>query len=215
VPIEASTVTALLSALGLSGAGGLNAWMPLMVVAILGRAGWVDLDPAFSELTRTPVILALVALFVLDFVADKIPAVDHAMHAAGAIVHPVVGAALFDLQAGGHSPLAVNLLAGAGVAGTLHAARATARPVVNGASGGLGAPLVSLLEDIASLLLTLVAFLLPALAALVVIVLLVGAILLARRARRMLRRRAERAATPRYPSVRRRGGAEPPPTRRR
>lgn len=207
-------LTAILSAFGLSGAGGLNAWLPLLLVAVLGRAGWVDLDPTFAELTRTPVILVLGALFVLDFVGDKVPVIDHALHAAGLVVHPAAGAALFDLQAGGELPLLVNLLAGGAVAGTLHAARATARPAINGASAGVGAPLTSLLEDIASLLLTLIAFLLPVLAALVVIAMLGAAVLLARRMRRLMRRGAELSVTPRYPMHRRRG-APPPPKRPR
>lgn len=210
VPIEAATLTALLSALGLSGASGLNAWLPLTLVAVLGRAGWVDLDPAFADLTRTPVILALLALFILDFVADKVPAVDHAMHTAGLVIHPATGAALFDLQAGGDLPLLVNLLLGGSIAGGLHAARATARPAINGVSAGMGAPFASLLEDIASLLLTLVAFLIPALAALVVLVMLGGAVFVVRRTRRALRRRREASVTPRYPTHQRRGGAEPP-----
>lgn len=208
--IEAATITALLSALGLSGASGLNAWLPLLLVSVLGRAGWVDLDPAFADLERMPVILVLLALFLLDFVADKVPAVDHAMHLAGSVIHPVAGAALFDLQAGGDLPFLVNVLLGGSVAGSLHAARATARPAINGVSGGMGAPFASLLEDIASLLLTLVAFLIPVLAGLVVLVMLVGAVMVARRARRMLRRRRAEAVTPRYPSHQRRGGPEPP-----
>ncbi len=162
-----------------------------------------------------PVILALLALFILDFVADKVPAVDHAMHLAGTVIHPVAGAAVFDLQAGGDLPLLLNIVLGGTVAGSLHAARATARPAINGVSGGVGAPLASLLEDIASLLLTLVAFLIPALAGLVVVVMLIGAVMVARRARRLLRRRREEAVTPRYPTHRRRGGAEPPPRFRR
>lgn len=182
---------------------------------MLGRAGWVDLDPAFADLERMPVILALLALFVLDFVADKVPAVDHAMHLAGTVVHPVVGAALFDLQAGGDLPFLVNVLLGGSVAGSLHAARATARPAINGASGGMGAPFASLLEDIASLLLTLVAFLIPVLAGLVVLVMLVGAVMVARRARRLLRRRRTESVTPRYPTHQRRGGPEPPTRGRR
>lgn len=155
---------------------------------------------------KTSVILVLFSLFALDFVADKIPSVDAAMHRAGMLVHPLVGAALFDLQAGDASPLALNLLLGAVVAGTLHAGRAAARPAINGASGGLGAPLVSVLEDIASLLLTIGAFVLPLLAGIATIVMLVGAVVIGRRARRALRARADAARTPRYPLRRRRDG---------
>lgn len=213
--IDASTITALFSAFGLSGAGGLNAWLPLLLVALLGRAGWIDLDPAFADLIRTPVILALGALFALDFVADKVPAVDHAMHTAGLAIHPIAGAALFDVQATGDSPLLLNLLLGAGVAGTIHMGRAAARPAINLSSGGLGAPFVSALEDFASLVLVIAAFALPVMAGLAVLVMLVGAVIIGHRARVALRRRKQLAATPRYPTHQRRGGNEPPAPRRR
>lgn len=189
-PIDGSTLTVILSALGLSGATGLNAWLPLLLTAGLQRVGWVDLDPAWAQLGDTPVLLALGALFILDFVGDKIPIVDHALHAAGAVVHPAAGTVLFDAQAGGDVSLIVSLILGGGSAGLLHGARATARPAVSGATAGIGAPVMSILEDFAATLLVLVAFLIPIFAGLVVIALLIGALLAARHVRRLIRDRA-------------------------
>jgi hypothetical protein len=186
----------VLSALGLSGASGLNAWLPLLLTGLLQRAGWVELDPAWADLSSTAVLLGLTALFALDFVGDKIPIVDHALHAVGSVIHPVSGAVLFDAQAGNDVPTIVALLAGGGSAGLLHAARATARPAVSGATAGIGAPVLSIVEDFASLLLVIVAFVLPIIAGLVVILLLVGAFLAVRRVRRFARTRAAPIGAP-------------------
>lgn len=190
--IESSALIAILSALGLSGASGLNAWLPLLLTGGLERVGWVQLDPAWAQLGDTPVLLVLGALFLLDFVADKVPIVDHALHAAGVVVHPAAGAVLFDAQAGSDVSFLVSLLIGGGSAGILHGARATARPAVSGATVGVGAPVMSILEDIAAFLLVLVAFLIPVVAGLVVIVLIVGAVLAARQMRRLIKRRGGR-----------------------
>jgi hypothetical protein len=179
----------LLSALGLSGATGLNAWLPMVLTAALARAGWVDLDPAWAQLDSTPVMLALGALFILDFVGDKVPIVDHALHAAGTVVHPAAGTVLFDAHAGGDVSLLVSLVLGGGSAGVLHAARAVARPAVNGATAGIGAPAMSIVEDFAAFLLVLVAFLIPVIAGATVIVLSVGAVMTARHMRRLVRER--------------------------
>lgn len=187
--IDGSTLTVILSALGLSGATGLNAWLPLLLTAVLQRVGWVELDPAWAGLGDTPVLLTLGALFILDFVGDKVPLVDHVLHAAGVVVHPAAGAVLFDAQAGGDVSLIVSLALGGGSAGLLHTARATARPAVSGATAGIGAPVMSLLEDFAAVLLVLVAFLIPLVAGIVVIALLVGAVLAARHVRGLVRRR--------------------------
>ncbi len=124
---------------------------------------------------------------MLDFVGDKVPIVDHALHAAGVVVHPAAGAALFEAQAGSEVSLLVSLVLGGGSAGVLHAARATARPAVSGTTAGIGAPVMSILEDFAAVLLVIVAFLLPVVAGVVVILLLVGAVLAARHVRRLLR----------------------------
>ena len=179
----------ILSALGLSGATGLNAWLPLLLTAGLQRAGWVDLDPAWAQLGDTPVLLTLGALFVLDFVGDKVPVVDHALHAIGLVVHPAAGAALFDAQAGGEVSVIVSLVLGGGSAGLLHTARGTARPAVSGATAGIGAPVMSVLEDFAAVLLVLVAFLIPVVAGIVVILMIAGAVLAARQMRHLLGRR--------------------------
>lgn len=182
----------ILSALGLSGASGLNPWLPILLTAAFQRAGWVDLDPAWANLGNTPVLVGLGVLFVLDFVGDKVPVIDHALHAVGAISAPVAGTIVFDAEAGTDAPFLLSLLLGGGSAGLLHAARATARPAVSGATGGIGAPIASLMEDLLSLLLVVVAFLIPVIAGLAVIALIIGGLVAARHVRRLLRERRSR-----------------------
>src|SRR5437764_4064204 len=85
----------LLQALGLSTAGGLNAYVPLLVVGLLARyTDLIRLNPPYDWLTHPAVLAVLALLAALDFVADKIPAVDHALHVVGLIIHPVAGAIL-------------------------------------------------------------------------------------------------------------------------
>jgi hypothetical protein len=182
----------ILSALGLSGASGLNAWLPLLLTAGLQRVGWVELDPTWAQLGDTPVLIALATLFVLDFIGDKVPIIDHALHAIGSVVHPAAGTILFDAQAGSDVSLLVSLVLGGGSAGVLHTARATARPAVSGSTAGIGAPIMSILEDFAAVLLVIVAFLLPVIAGLVVLLLLFGAVMAARHVRRLLKARRPR-----------------------
>lgn len=186
----------LLAALGLSGAAGLNPWLPPLIVACAARADWIDVAPSWASITHTPVIAALFALFLLDFLADKVPVLDHALHAIGVVVQPAIGAGLFDMASAGEVPTVVALLSGGGVAGSIHLARASARPAVSGLSGGLGAPLQSLAEDAASLLLVLSALLMPIVAAFVVVLMLLGAAMAVWAAVRLRRRSREPAVRP-------------------
>src|SRR5919205_163688 len=83
----------LLSAFGLATAAGLNAYLPLLVVGLLARyTDLVTLNPPYDLLGHPLVLVMLATLAVLDFVGDKVPGLDHALHIAGLIIHPVAGA---------------------------------------------------------------------------------------------------------------------------
>ena len=163
-----TAVGSVLAAFGLSGAAGLNAWLPLFVSAFLDRLDVVELAGPFDDFSTTPGLVVLGTLTVADFVGDKVPIVDHALHALGTVVAPVSGALLFTGSAGAESdvPTVVSLILGALVAGSVHAARAAIRPAATATTAGAGNPVLSLGEDAASGVLTALAFLVPILAVL-------------------------------------------------
>ena len=166
-------VTSICAAFGLSAAAGLNAWLPLFAAALLNRLDVVELAQPFDDLTGTGALTVLGALTAADFVGDKVPAVDHVLHAVGTVVAPVSGAVLFTGQSemeGDFSTLAAALLGG-GTAEAVHVGRSIVRPLSTATTGGLANPVLSLLEDAGSLTLTIFAFALPVLAFLLVLVL--------------------------------------------
>jgi hypothetical protein len=186
-----SAAGSFFAAFGLSGAAGLNAWLPLFAAALLDRTDVVHLGAPFDQLSTTSGIVVLGMLLVADFVGDKVPAVDHALHAIGTVVHPASGAALFAGQTGLHTdiPALVSIVLGGGVAGAL------LRPASTVTTAGIATPFVSLTEDVASALLIAVAFLAPLLGFLLVAALLVAAALGFRRLRRAVRNRRGRTQT--------------------
>ena len=182
----------VLAAFALSGAAGLNAWLPLFVSALLDRLDVVDLAAPFDDFASTAGLVILGGLTVADFVGDKVPVVDHVLHAAGTVVAPASGAILFTGSAGAESdvPTLVSLVLGALVAGLVHAARTTARPAATATTGGAANPVLSLGEDATSGLLTALAFIAPLLAVALLVCLIVGLVLAIRKLRRSLRRRS-------------------------
>jgi hypothetical protein len=182
----------VLAAFGLSGAAGLNAWLPLLMSALAARLGLVELGAPLADLSTNLGLAVLAVLTTADFVGDKVPAVDHVLHAVGTVVHPVAGAVLFTGTTALETdlPPVVSILAGALVAGGLHGARATLRPAATVGTAGTGNPVLSLGEDASSATLTVLAFVVPALAALLVLGVLVVLALALRRTRAMLRRGA-------------------------
>ena len=171
-------LSGLLSSLGLSGAAGLNAYIPLLVVGLLSRFGVMDLAAPYDLLEQPWVLVGIGVIGALDFVGDKIPGVDHVLHVVGGVVNAAAGAVLFAAQAGiADVPPALSLALGLLVAGGVHVTRATVRPVATAATGGLANPVLSTAEDGASLGLSLLAVFAPLLAVLG----LAGVLLLAHR----------------------------------
>ena len=197
VPVDTATaIGSLFAAFGLSGAAGLNAWLPLFVSALLARLGVVELADPFGDLEGTTALVVLGVLTAADFVGDKVPAVDHVLHTVGTVVAPASGAVLFTGQTGLETdlPTAAAAVIGALVAGSVHVERAAVRGGSTVGTAGTANPLVSLGEDVLSGLLVAVAFLLPVLAFVAVVALVVVGFLAVRRVRRSLTSRGSRAA---------------------
>ena len=151
------------AALGLSTAAGLNAYIPILAVGTLGRYTDLVTLPAPWDRLEDPVVLGVVAaIAILDFVGDKIPVIDHVLHAIGVVVAPVVGGllALGTADVVDMDPGFVVLL---GVAAALatHLGRSAARPVSTATTGGAANPLISLGEDGASGVLSVTAIVAP------------------------------------------------------
>lgn len=152
--VQAMTALAgILGAFGLSGAAGLNAYIPLLLVAILGRVGVIHLAAPFAVITHAAVIAVLAVLLLVEIVVDKVPGADHVNDMVQTFVRPAAGAVLFAAQSGAVAQMhpAVPIVCGLLIAFGVHATKAAARPVVTASTLGVGTPFVSATEDAVSL----------------------------------------------------------------
>lgn len=150
--------TALGTVLALPALAGLNAYATVLTVGLLLRAGLlthpVFREPAFEVLASDPVLVGAGILYLLEFLADKVPGVDHAWDLLHTFVRPAVGAALGLAAMGAIDPqaglpvLALAGLLGGGAAAATHLTKATARVVATNLSLGSANWLLSLLEDL-------------------------------------------------------------------
>lgn len=188
----------IISAFGLAGAAGLNAYIPLLIAAVLARLGVLQLSSPFDALASWPAIIALVVLGVIEFVADKVPGVDHVNDAIQTFVRPAAGAILFAANTGVVSGLdtTLALICGLVLASGVHATKAAARPVVNGATMGIGAPFVSIAEDVLATIGSFLAIFFPILFLLFVAALGYLAYRMIKRARRLRAPRTTAQPTP-------------------
>lgn len=163
-----------LSGLTLAAPAGVNAYIPLLAVALAERFGWVTLRAPFDQMGSWWFIALVGVLLAVEFVADKIPAVDHANDVIQTLVRPAAGGllAVASSHQGGIQPWLL-LVAGVLVAGGVHAVKAAARPVVNVTTGGTGAPVVSTVEDVGALGVSVLAIAVPVLAFILVVAIVV------------------------------------------
>ena len=191
-------LSSVFTAFGLSSAAGLNAYLPLLIVALLARyTDLITLREPWNALESPWIIGLLVVLLAIEMLADKVAGIDHINDIIQTFIRPVAGAILFAANGNVISDLHVVLALGLGVlaAGSVHTAKATVRPAITVTTAGLGNPVVSVLEDIVSAALTIMAILLPILTVLVS-VLMVILVLRWRRKRKMAAQPTSPAAGP-------------------
>lgn len=166
-------ITGIFSAFGLSASAGLNAYIPLLIIALLSRfTDWITLKTPWDTLENGWVIGALVALSLVEFFADKVPAVNHANDLIQTLVRPVAGAIAFAASADiiTEANLVFSLILGLLVAGSVHAAKSVVvRPAVTATTGGAGNVPVSILEDVISTFLSILSVVIPVLVAAIII----------------------------------------------
>jgi hypothetical protein len=158
-------LTGILAAFGLSASAGLNAYIPLLVIGLLARyTDLIELGTPWDTLTSWWVLGLLIVLSLVEFFADKIPAVNHANDVIQTFVRPVAGAIVFAASAKVITDIhpVLALAAGVLVAGGVHAAKSVAvRPAVTVTTGGAGNVPVSMAEDLLAIILSIVSVVIP------------------------------------------------------
>ena len=158
-------LSGVLAAFGLSASAGLNAYIPLLVIALLARfTDFIQLSSPWDVITSWWIIGLLLLLSLVEFFADKVPAVNHANDAIQTFVRPVAGAIVFAAAANVITEVHPILALGAGVlvSGTVHTVKSAAvRPAVTATTGGAGNVPVSVAEEVFATFLSIIAIVVP------------------------------------------------------
>jgi hypothetical protein len=161
------------TAFGLSASAGLNAYIPLLVVALLAKfTDLLTLRPPWDALESWWIIGLLVVLSLIEFFADKVPAVNHINDLIQTFVRPTAGAIAFAASANVITDVhpVLSLALGLLVAGGVHAVKTLAvRPAVTATTGGAGNVPVSIAEDVVSTILSILAVVVPVVIACVLV----------------------------------------------
>lgn len=185
-----STHEILAMVVGASFAAGLNVYATVATLGLIARAGWVQMPPALHPVENWWVIGAALALFAIEFVADKIPAFDLIWNALQTFVRVPVAALLGWAATAQLSPQAQMLsatLAGV-IAMAAHGGKFAVRAAVTPSPEPISNAALSVGEDVAAIGLTWFATTHPYIAAGIAVVLVVFTILAIRLVIRAIRR---------------------------
>ena len=175
------------TAFGLASSAGLNAYIPLLLVALAARFPSGDpllrLAEPYDIVGSWWAIGLLAVLLFIEMTVDKIPAVDTLNDAIQTFIRPAAGALLFAANGNVITDIhpVLALAAGLFVAGGVHVAKGTVRPLVTATTAGTGNWFVSLVEDIVAFFMSLLAILLPVLAGIAFLALVVFIVVVYRR----------------------------------
>lgn len=203
-PTLARTITEvdLLTALGrivpFAFASGVNLYATVAVAGLCSRYGLVSLPDQFRALDNPLVIGAALTMYVVEFVADKVPWVDTAWDAVHTVIRPVGGALVAIAALGDASPTtqALAALLGGSVAMTTHLTKAGTRAAVNVSPEPFTNWALSFAEDIFVVGLTWFAVQHPVVATAIAIVLLAVIVAAGSFILRAVRRRFARSPRP-------------------
>ena len=166
------------AAFGLSTSAGLNAYIPLLVVALGARFPLDDpllqLAEPYDLLGNWIVIAVLVTLLLIEMTVDKIPAVDTVNDVVQTVVRPAAGAVLFAANADvitGVNPV-IALIAGLILAGGVHTTKGVVRPAVTTTTAGAGNWFVSIVEDIIAFVISVLSILVPLIMSVLLIIII-------------------------------------------
>jgi hypothetical protein len=176
---------------GFSLAAGVNLYATVAILGLASRFAWVRLPEQFAVFDNDWVIYTALALFVVEFVADKIPWFDTIWDGVHTAIRPLGGALIAVSTLGEAGPAVQGLvaLAGGALAASSHMTKASTRVTVNASPEPFSNWALSLGEDVFVLGLALLALQYPLLAlgvvalSLLVIAVVAGVLL------RILRRR--------------------------
>jgi hypothetical protein len=158
--------------LGFSFAAGINLYATVAILGLASRYGWVALPEQFKVFDNDVVIGAAIVLYLVEFVADKIPWVDSMWDAVHTVIRPVGGALIAVGTLGEASPAVegmVALLGGSLAAGT-HLTKSGTRAAANTSPEPVSNWILSISEDLFVVGLGFVALKYPILAAVIVLI---------------------------------------------
>ncbi len=177
--VNTETLLSVFVGVALAAACGFRVFVPMLVMSVASYTGHLSLSSGFEWIGSLPALIAFGAATVLEIAGYYIPWVDHLLDVVATPAAVIAGAVAMASSMVGLSPFlhwTLAIIAGGGVAGLIQAFTGVTRLASTATTGGVGNPVVSTAEAGGSITLSVLAILLPFVAAAIVCVVLVIAL---------------------------------------
>ena len=147
-------ISTIAIAMGASWVSGINLYAAVATLGLLGRFSHLQLPGELEVLTSWWVIGVAVALYVVEFVADKVPYIDSTWDVIHTFIRVPAGAVLAASAFGDfdRSIQVIALLLGGGLALSSHGTKAATRAMLNASPEPVSNWIASIAEDILAVL---------------------------------------------------------------
>ena len=188
------TILGLCVGIGLSAASGFRVFVPLLVMSVAALMGWFEPLKGFEWLAMPAVCLALAVATISEIAAYYVPWVDNLLDTVATPAAMIAGTLTTMAVSSGEmsqfASWAAALIIGGGTAGAVQMSTVAVRGVSTATTGGIANPLVSTVEWVGAVLLSVLSLLVP------VLVVIVGIILAIWAVRWFKRKKQESISTP-------------------
>ncbi len=181
---EFDVIIALSMGLGLAAASGFRVFLPPFLLSIAVRADAVDvnlMDTPFEYFDSNVAVILLGVATVAEFAGYYVPWVDNLLDSIASPAAVVAGSGMTALVLEGNTDPVIQwslaIIAGGGVTAIVQGATVVTRGISTTLTAGFANPIVSTGENLASVILAIIAMVMPILAAVLVAV-LIGVIVL-------------------------------------
>lgn len=153
-----------ITGVALSAAVGFRIFVPFLVAGIAVKLGVLQVAPDFAWLASWPALAVFVVASLTEVLAYYIPVIDHALDVIGSPAAVVAGTLLTASMVVGMDEWlrwSLAIIAGGGIAGSLHIGKSLVRGVSTATTAGLGNPIIATGEIFGSLTTSILALIIP------------------------------------------------------
>jgi Domain of unknown function (DUF4126) len=173
--------------IGLAAATGFRVFLPLLIMGLAVKGGYMPVSGGFEWVTTTPALLMFAVAAMVEIIAYYVPVLDNLLDGVAGPLAVGAGIAVTASALGDVPPMwkwTLAIIAGGGAAAATQGATTLLRGTSTVLTGGLGNHALATSEIVGAILLSILAIILPYLAAVAAIIFIIIAWRITIRARR-------------------------------